>query len=232
MKKDVIYIDSRESSRITRFKNFISENTLRNKKNNSLLLKDGKKQIKVSGKNYSLLYEDIIVSDLPVGDFMQNGVFFEFKRDDDLIDSIRSDRLDKQIDNFHVNYSDKYYFNVISPNKNKLTFNEINYFANELDIPFIQLDNEKECFKYILNSWANYQKTSRRYSLNKRFKGNGYQHILNLCAGHNYSTSIFNKYPGFKTTDALNLSVNKLCKIKGIGNTRAEEIMNKIKLYV
>lgn len=221
IKKDVIYIDSNENSRIKRFNDFLDSK------------KTKENHLKVTGSNNSLFYSDIITQRLPIGDFMQNGIFFEFKRDDDLEMSIKSQdkRLDKQIDNYHVNFHN-YEYHVIADNKESIDFDTANYFSDQRDVLFDQFSTETECFKYMLNCWANNQKTSRNHTLNKRYKGNGFQQIGAMCVGHNLLTTISKYHPYVKATDWLNLTSQDLQEVPGIGETRAKQILRKIKAFV
>lgn len=230
MEKNVIYIDSRESERIKRFQNFLISKIAKDKKSKPIL-ENGLYKLRVTGSNKYLLFSKSEVVALPIGDFMLNGIFFEFKRDEDLIDSIRNDRLDKQIDNYRVNFYD-YEFHVIAPNKHKIHFDETNYFSDQTDVLFDQFENETECFKYILNVWANHQKSSRNHTLNKRYKGNGYEQIGAMLVGHNLLTKISHEFPGTKATDWLDFNEDKLKEVSGIGNAKAKQILRKIKAYV
>ena len=221
IKKDVIYIDSNENSRADRFESFL----------NSKEIKEN--HLKVTGSNKHLYYNGTIRKRLPIGDFMKDGIFFEFKRDDDLENSIKSQdkRLDKQIDNYHVNYHN-YEYHVIADNKELIDFDTANYFSDQRDVLFDQFSTETECFKYMLNCWANAQKTSRNHTLNKRYKANGFQQIGAMCVGHNLLTKISNYFPYTKARDWLELDETQLMEVPGIGNTKAKQILRKVKAYV
>ena len=221
IKKDVIYMDSNENTRLDRFRDFLEDKKIK------------ENYLKVTGSNKQLYYKGTITTRLPIGDFMKDGIFFEFKRDDDLEKSIKATdkRLDKQIDNYHVNFHN-YEFHVIADNKEFIDFDTANYFSDQRDVLFDQFSTEKECFKYMLNCWANNQKTSRNHTLNKRYKGNGFQQIGAMCVGHNVLTSISNYFPYTKATDWYKISKSELMEVPGIGETKAKQILRKVKAYV
>ena len=169
IKKDIIYVDSREQSRIDYFLNFLDKNKLTN---NPL---SEPNTIKTTGKKENLNILGVDIKSLPIGDFGLNGTYFEFKTADDLKASINGNdkRLDNQIDNFRTSYYDKQFI-VITDGKDELGFNEINYFSNEVDVPFVQLDNLNDCFKYMINTWT-YLNNNYNCFLNKTYKMNGFK---------------------------------------------------------
>ena len=115
IKQDIIYIDSREQSRIDAFLEYLERN-----KTKDTPLNEGN-SIKTTGKKENLLIKGYCIKSLPIGDFGFNHVYFEFKTAEDLKNSIRGNdkRLDNQIDNFRTEYYDNQFI-VINAGYNAL----------------------------------------------------------------------------------------------------------------
>ena len=221
IKKDIIYIDSREHSRIDAFLNFLEEHKITS---NPLTEPN---TIKTTGKKENLNINGYHIGNLPIGDFGLNGTYFEFKTADDLKNSIngKDKRLDNQIDNFRTAYYDKQFL-VITDGKYELGFNETNYFSNEIDVPFIQLDNLEDCFKYMVNTWT-YLNNNYNCFLNKTYEGNGFKQFGRGLVTSLTLNKISKEYPYHKASDWNKISKEDLTNISGIGEKTAEQIIRR-----
>lgn len=221
IKKDVIYIDSREQSRIDYFLDFLE----RHKITNNPLTEPN--TIKTTGKKENLKIKGYRITSMPIGDFGLNGTYFEFKTAEDLRNSIngKDKRLDNQIDNFRTAYYDKQFI-VITDGKSELGFNEINYFSNEVDVPFIQLDSLEDCFKYMTNTWV-YLNNHYNCFLNKTYELNGFKQFGRGLVTSLTLNKISKEFPYHKATEWNNINEKELTSIPGIGKKTAERIIRR-----
>ncbi len=239
MEKNIIYYDRNENNkgRASRFNEFLKK----------LNLTVDKNQFRVTTSNGEFLHWDNYIGvNLEEGDYMYNGVLFEFKSKNDLALSI-PERLDKQIDNVLKMKNVNQYI-IISDCLKDLDFtreserewfeNLKNYFLQYIPfhIYFIPCTSEYICFRDMVNIWRCQQSPLNLYTLNHRWELNPFLNNLAIlpCLNHNQAKAIFKKYPYEHAWDILKLTKEDIAEVKfgkkRCGLKHAEEIINQIQI--
>lgn len=235
--KDVLYIDNRENDdTLTTFIDFIHDNTI--KKDDGWNKKFGPEEycrIKLTGNRY-LPYRTWKRVNLPIGDFMYNGIVFELKRGFDLYDSITGEivRLDVQIDaakKFIRKKEIKEYqvFCTMEGNFVGDKFNEFNYFSNQEGLTPIQYYGINQCIKAMFNMWNSSTKLKmlRTNYIPKHNPAYLQLYALDSCS-RKKAEDIYHHFHVFCLEDLKRIGVSELMEIKGIGPKNAIKIYNEL----
>lgn len=238
---DSIYVDTREGNRYQRFAEYMRKKLEKTK------IDDDYWRVTTSSNRY-FLYKSVEQCDLLNGDFCYNGTVFEFKTYTDLLDSIKNERLDKQIDNILKDPAINQYF-IISPCLNEFDFkgnfrdcvnfeDEIkNYFHQFIpfNIHFIPAVSEQYAFRDMINIWSAGQHPYNLFVLNNKYRVNAFLNTLAAlpAVNHNDAMAIFKEYPFYTVDDVLKLTVDMLSNVKfgrkkRIGQVKAEKIKRQI----
>lgn len=233
-----IYVDTREGNRYLRLAEYM--NSL-----NKTKVDDYYRVTTSSGRYF--FYKSVEDCQLLNGDFYYNGTLFEFKTYKDLLDSIKNDRLDKQIDNILKDPA-IYHYIIISPCLREFNFkdnyndsvnfeDEIKNYFNQyipFHIHFIPTTSEKYAFRDMINIWSADQHPHNLFVLNNKYRLNAFLNTLAVlpAVNHNDAMAIFKEYPFHTVDDILKLNVDMISNVKfgrkkRIGQAKAEKIIRQ-----
>ena len=234
---DVLYIDNRENnSTFKAFTDFIHDNTIKAKDGWNKKFGDEKYcRIKLTGDRY-LPYLTWKKVELPIGDFMYNGIVFELKRGRDLYDSITGEiaRLDLQIDAARkfLRKGEIKEYQVFCTMEDDFTgdkFNEFNYFSNQEGLTPIQYYGIEQCIKAMFNMWNSSTKLKmlRTNHIPKHNPAYLQLYALDSCS-RKKAEDIYYHFHVFSLEDLKLITITRLMEIKGIGPKNALKIYNEL----
>jgi len=235
--KNVIYIDNRENDdTISKFRSFLNENTIKEDSGwNKHFGEEQNCRVKLTGSRY-LPYKKWTNTNLPVGDFMYNGIVFELKRGYDLYDSITGEiaRLDVQIDAAKkcIRNGEIKEYQVFCTMEGDFVgdkFNEFNYFSNQEGLIPLQYYGIDECIKAMFNVWNSSTKLKmlRTNYIPKHNPAYLQLYALDSCS-RKKAEDIYYQFHVFSLEDLKKITISKLMEIKGIGPKNALKIYNEL----
>ena len=236
IKKDVIYIDKNERTRIDEFRKYLND-----PKRHSKVIKRGDymgyKDIVTTG-NHHLKYLGLEETYLAEGDIRFNDVAVEIKTNKDLSVSVYGDHMDRQIDEAMKNTSiNHYYVFAITDEYGNINQSIRNYFYAKQSLKgvhFCIVDNISELFSTVCNLFRYSNSPAHINTNNYRFQNKNDVTInpaLNMLLGlpsctHNSTNKIFKKTMCFDVETPFTWNLSKIQDI--VGKKTGENIYNEL----
>ena len=229
IKEQIFYIDSRETERISAFKNFINKYETNVNGDGSTHINWGSKQRK------NLDYFGFVDNkNLNVGDYVfmcdNRSIAFEYKTLEDLHDSMVDKRLDNQTNDLvKSNYTAKF---LVIETRYLLPFKLQNKLLKlqMQGLHVIYGRNKTDCFMQMLNAIGYVINTNLELTFNETEHNSAYNSLrgLNSCS-NTTAKKIIKSYPNITSVkDVSNITIEHLVDISGIGNTTAKRIVREI----